>query len=246
MWYKTWFDTEFYHELYDHRDELEANLFIKNIIEYLGVSQGSNVLDLACGRGRHSRELLKYNLKVLGVDLSANSIEFASKFSSENLTFKIGDMRDPQGIDEFDYVFSLFTSFGYFETQADHLKMLTSVYASLKKSGVYLLDFLNANKVREQFSDTDKIGKTEEKNDYIFESVKFIESNAVHKNITIRHKTDKGDVYTFRERVELFSDKDLKQMLVKCGFTIKDVFGDYALTKFNAEKSHRCIVVAEK
>ena len=59
-----WFDTKFYHILYKNRDYKEAELFIENLIDKLKIKKNSKVLDLACGRGRHSIFLNKKGMIV--------------------------------------------------------------------------------------------------------------------------------------------------------------------------------------
>ena len=49
-----WFDSDYYHVLYKNRDYSEARNFIDNIVEYIDLKKGSQILDLACGIGRHS------------------------------------------------------------------------------------------------------------------------------------------------------------------------------------------------
>ncbi|MFN3940966.1 MAG: YkgJ family cysteine cluster protein, partial [Chitinophagales bacterium] len=80
----------------------------------------SKILDLACGKGRHSIYLNQLGYDVTGADLSENSIKEASKFANEKLHFKVHDMRIPFE-EKYDAIFNLFTSFGYFENDADNL-----------------------------------------------------------------------------------------------------------------------------
>lgn len=56
-WYKDWFNSAYYHKLYFHRDEAEAQRFIQKILDYLKPLPESRMLDVACGRGRHARFL---------------------------------------------------------------------------------------------------------------------------------------------------------------------------------------------
>lgn len=87
-WYKEWFDTDFYHILYRERNLKEAELFMKNLTTYLNLPERADVLDLGCGRGRHSVMLKDMGYKVKGFDLSENNIAFARQFESENLSFR--------------------------------------------------------------------------------------------------------------------------------------------------------------
>src|SRR5215218_6106463 len=93
QWFKQWFDSPYYHQLYFNRDEQEAAAFINRLIDKLQPAPGSFMLDVGCGRGRHSRILAARNFDVTGIDLSVASINFANQYESENLHFFQHDMR---------------------------------------------------------------------------------------------------------------------------------------------------------
>ena len=112
-WYRHWFDADFYHQLYGNRNETEAAAFIDALLTELAPEPASIMLDLGCGKGRHSRHLAMKGFRVLGMDLSAASIRAAKKYNSHRLNFIRQDMREPFGNQCFDYVFNFFTSFGY-------------------------------------------------------------------------------------------------------------------------------------
>ena len=69
-WFSSWFDSPYYHILYKERNFREAQIFIDNLTFYLNMDEGSKVLDLACGKGRHSIYLNQLGYDVLGVDLT--------------------------------------------------------------------------------------------------------------------------------------------------------------------------------
>ena len=50
-WFAEWFDTPYYHILYKNRDNHEARVFIKSLVDLLQLPEASSVLDLACGKG---------------------------------------------------------------------------------------------------------------------------------------------------------------------------------------------------
>ena len=145
-WFENWFDSPYYHILYKHRDDNEARYFIDNLCTFLKHSEKSSLLDLGCGKGRHSIYLSEKGFDTTGVDLSKQSIAHAMNFEKENLSFFVHDMRLPFRINYFDVVMNLFTSFGYFESENDNIKTLHSVASSLKKGGHLIIDFLNAEK----------------------------------------------------------------------------------------------------
>ncbi|MEX2485534.1 MAG: class I SAM-dependent methyltransferase [Brumimicrobium sp.] len=238
-WFESWFDTSYYHILYKHRDFKEAEKFISNLLDYLNLPENANCLDLACGKGRHSLFLNKHGLNVTGVDLSKNSIENAKLLEKKGLKFDVHDMRKVYKENEYDVVFNLFTSFGYFDTNEDNLKVLNSVFKMLKQNGLLIIDFMNVYNV------VKKLVKSEQKE---VDGIKFnIERNfdGSHIHKVIRFK-DKSKDFEYIERVQALYFSDFKELLIKSGFLIKDVFGDFSLGKFDKENSKRLIIIAQK
>src|SRR4029077_10954842 len=105
------------HKLYFERGEEEASAFISHLLDHLRPASGSLMLDVACGRGRHSRILAEKGFDTTGIDLAEGSIEWALRYENDHLHFYQHDMRLPFWINYFDYAFNFFTSFGYFRTQ---------------------------------------------------------------------------------------------------------------------------------
>ena len=118
-WYKGWFNSHYYHLLYQHRDDEEAFRFIRSLIDYLQPPAGSFMVDIACGKGRHALQIHNLGNDVVGVDLSPQSIDAANKKAEKGLSFQTGDMRNLPFNNEFDVVVNLFTSFGYFKEEED-------------------------------------------------------------------------------------------------------------------------------
>ena len=147
-WFESWFDTPYYHLLYNNRDYTEAENFITKLTEDLDLPKSSKIIDLACGKGRHSVFLNKMGYDVLGLDLSQQSIDFDKQFENESLQFKVHDMRNPIDSEPVDAVFNLFTSFGYFDSENDDKNVFQSVYNVLKTDGYFVLDYLNAEYVK--------------------------------------------------------------------------------------------------
>lgn len=96
-WFASWFDTSYYHILYDHRNEEEAVFFIQKLIEALQIQPGAKALDLACGKGRHAITLHTFGLEVLGVDLSEKAFLMPKAMQKRdlNLVCMICDFLSP-------------------------------------------------------------------------------------------------------------------------------------------------------
>ena len=112
---------------------------------------GSFILDVACGRGRHSRILAEKGFVVTGIDISFDSIAFAKKSEAENLEFYQHDMRLPFRVNYFDYTFNFFTSFGYFKTRREHDDSIRMIANGLKPDGIFVIDYLNVHYSEDHF-----------------------------------------------------------------------------------------------
>ena len=126
-WYSDWFDSKYYHVLYKNRDNTEAEHFISNLIHFLQPQKEAHILDLACGKGRHSTFLNEMGFRVTGLDLSSNSIQNAIQYENDRLNFAVHDMRNVYSHEEFEYIFNLFTSFGYFNSNVENQKVLCAI-----------------------------------------------------------------------------------------------------------------------
>ena len=238
-WFSSWFDTSYYHTLYKHRDDSEASLFIDNITNYLQLDKGGICWDLCCGKGRHSLYLNKKEFRVIGTDLSEQSILEANKSANNTLEFYTHDMRKLFRANYFDVVFNLFTSFGYFESRQDDLNVFSSIAKSLKPNGLFVFDFLNADFVKNSMIENDS--KTVE--GITFHISKIIENNTIIKNIDFEDNSEK---FHFEERVKLFEKQYFEGLAKDCNLEIINSFGNYQLEKFEVNSSPRLILVLQK
>lgn len=234
QWFESWFNTPYYHILYSDRNYEEAEKFISLLIDDLKLEKGASIVDLACGKGRHSIYLNRLGYDVLGLDLSEQSILHNKQFENETLKFGIHDMREPMEIAPVDAVFNLFTSFGYFDTEEEDRNVFRSVYNAMKPGGYFVLDFLNSSYVLNTLVDNTQI----EKETIVFDISKRIENNFVVKDIKFN---DEGQDFHFFERVKLTTKEQIKAYAEEAGFELVTIWGDYSLNAFEQETSPRCI-----
>ena len=238
-WFATWFDSPYYHILYQSHDDKEARHFIDNMLKPLGLPEGARILDLACGKGRHARYLAEKKFEVTGLDISQASIAYARHFEHEGLAFYQHDMRLPFRINYFDAIVNVFTSFGYFDTDQDHVRALLNVQKGLKPGGMFLLDFFNSEWVRKNL-----VRREEKSLDGIdFELRKSIRHGRVHKRVNF---TTGGRKFVFRERVRLFTRNDFQEMFEATGLKLIKTLGGYDLSPFDVKHSTRLILIAQK
>lgn len=235
-WFEEWFGED-YLRIYQHRDEQEAEHAIELIAANLPGRQIDAVLDLGCGAGRHTRVLFE-RWWTVGLDLSLALLRVARRESPE-APYVRADMRElPFAHQSFDLVVNLFTSFGYFDDDAEHARVLSRVGQAMRPGATFVIDFLNAAQVRRELVPYDERvenGVTIEQRREITADNRFVQ-----KTITLR---EKGKEYI--ERVRLLSAGDLERMLGGAGLTIDRRFGDYGGAEWT-EDSPRTILFASR
>jgi len=238
-WFELWFNSPLYHVLYKNRNQDEAHLFIDNLTSKLNINKAT-ILDLACGKGRHAHYLAEKENNVVGLDLSKESIHYAtSAYTLPNLEFYVHDMRLPFRINYFDYVFNLFTSLGYFDDLNENEKVFESMHIALKENGHILIDFMNAEKV------INNLVSRENKiiDGYTFYIRKEVKEGKIIKSIQIE-KDEK--IWLYKEEVQVLMQHHFHTFLNNTGFTIVNEFGDYHLNPFHPKTSDRYILLAKK
>jgi SAM-dependent methyltransferase len=235
-WYQTWFNTPYYHDLYQHRDLTEARGFIESLCQNLGVNEGEIAIDMACGRGRHAQVLANQGLETLGIDLSPESIAFANQFAHEGLEFRVGNMLEPLQAPPVDWVFNLFTSFGYFENNNENIEVLKAGAENLNSKGVFVLDFLNVKKVIPNLVPIE----TKVLDGVQFDITRTYNGKHIIKDILVK---DAAKEFHFQERVSALDLITIQEMATAAGLQIVDIFGNYDLNEFNASNSDRLILI---
>lgn len=241
-WFEEWFDSPLYEKLYANRDEKEAAELIALLERTLSLRKCSKILDLGCGRGRHSIKLSKKGYQVTGIDLSEQAIatarEKAGALDIEGIRFEVRDMRDPLP-ETFDAVVNLFTTFGYFESDAENASVFDSVGKMLVPGGIFVLDYLNAARVRRAIRPFDEGA---------FHGIhytihRYIKNNAVFKEIEFSGGAIEG-VKKYAERVKLYKRSWFEREMGKRNLAIDHTYGDYKGNDFDPEISDRLLIIS--
>jgi hypothetical protein len=130
----------------------------------------------------------------------------------------------------------LFTSFGYFENDADNLKTLIAIKESLTEHGFAVIDFMNVDQVIANLVPEET--KTVEGIDFHIQ--RYVKDGHIYKEISFE---DKGESYHFTEKVQALTLQDFQTMMEEAGIYLLDIFGDYKLKKFHKTESERLIMI---
>jgi len=237
-WFAEWFDTPYYHILYQNRGEDEARGFIQALVSKLNLAPDASLLDLACGKGRHAITLNSFGFKVLGVDLSLNSITQAKLNENPNLSFDVHDMRQPVKGRTFDAIFNLFTSFGYFDTHEENKQVCESMAKMLAPGGRLVIDFMNAKKIVSDLVPFEK----KRVNDIEFNISREYTGTHIIKTISF---SDKSQKYSYQEKVQAITQEQFMELL-RPYFDVDFTFGSFDLEDFSLNKSERLILIATR
>lgn len=241
-WFTDWFNSSYYHALYQHRDDTEALQFIHNLLAYLKPAPHSVMLDIACGKGRHSKALFDAGFDVVGIDLSPASINAASSMETNGLTFSCHDMRETFRKNYFDYAFNFFTSFGYFNSDEEHQLAIHAMSNNLKEGGTLVIDYLNVGIVDPALD----IATETQIDGFNFQIKKWQDPLFLYKEIKVIDAITQEELGIFEEKVRKYTLQNFMDFMQKAGLTIIATFGNYQLDPFSPENADRLIIVAQK
>lgn len=241
-WFEKWFDSPLYEWLYANRDEEEAARLIDLLEETMDLHHCESVLDLGCGRGRHSISLNERGYRVVGLDLSESAIRTARRKAEEknleNIRFEVRDMRKPLP-ERFDAVLNLFTTFGYFHDDRENARVFDSVASMLEPDGVFVIDFLNAPLVRRTYRKKDS-GEYE---GIHYQIRRYIEEDMIFKEITFSGDRLEEDRH-YAERVKLYTLDWFREELGRRDMHIEQVYGNYEGGDYDPDGSSRLLMIA--
>jgi SAM-dependent methyltransferase len=238
-WFRNWFDSPYYHLLYQYRDEQEARLFLDHILNYLQLPAGADILDIPCGKGRHALYLQSLGFNVSGMDLSPANISLAQSVAGNKAAFSVHDMRQQFGSNIYDCIFNLFTSLGYFKWEHENLQVIQNLATALKPGGNLIIDFFNPKKISSSLYPESII----EAEGIQFHIKRSLVKNRVVKQIQFEHQQRK---YHFEEHVMLISRERFSVWFKMAGLKTEAVFGSYKLDEYNEATSERLIFLLKK
>jgi SAM-dependent methyltransferase len=237
--------------------------FVLNKIENKG-----QVLDLACGNGRHSIRLRKKGYNVIGLDSSRRLLEKGKfKASQESLNFPVvlGDVRFiPFRSDVFSAVISMDASLGYLRSESEDLQSLREVCRILGNKGAFLVDLFNGNRLEQRYGKKSflnslgnvfsQIARFRYLNAFFrwreYPSFFLLQRRYVNNEKKLietwffrNKKTNQITIY--RHIIRLYNLQLLQNILKNAGLDQIKTFGNYEGQEHNQE-SARLIVIAQK
>jgi 2-polyprenyl-3-methyl-5-hydroxy-6-metoxy-1,4-benzoquinol methylase len=239
-WFKEWFASEEYLNLYKHRDDQDAEKLLKLILNSVKIPKGAKVLDAACGSGRHSLSLARKGFDVTGFDLSRVLLDIAKENTAEeglDIQFINADIREVTFCKKFDLIINLFTSFGYFDTERENFAFIHNSPEWLKPGGFFAFDYLNKEYLLSNYQPyTERVV-----DDKVFKEKRYIENSRIIKEIRIEQPD--GLVRKFTESVKLYDKDKILEEFENAGFELEYIYGDYDGNNYFSDTSERLILI---
>jgi ubiquinone/menaquinone biosynthesis C-methylase UbiE len=213
-----------------------------------------NVLDLACGVGRHSLIFAAQGFNVTGLDFSKPYLREARKAARKaghDIRFVHGDIRHLRqhfAFGGFDLVVSMFNSFGYFRHRRDDFRVLKEVYRTLAPGGALVLNTLNGEGVARRLKQPKSIGHEPLPNVIMIDAAQYDvrkkETNTQWTIVDARRARAKVVRHSFRQNI--YSHPELKRLLRAAGFEVERTWGQLEGGRFDPRTSWSQTIVARK
>ena len=202
---------------------------------------------MGCGAGRHSLGLAALGHQVTGLDYSASLVASAARgarAAGVPARFVQGDMRRLKFRGRFDAVINLFTSFGYFDTAAEDLRVLRGVRRALKPGGVFLIDVLNRAWLLRHFTPTFWQKTPEGEVLRAFNRLSFEPKSSRLSNRRTLHLKGGGKRETFL-KFKVYDLRDLRGLLDGAGLEFRRAWGGFD-GRAHGKDTFRLIVLARR
>ena len=206
------------------RDE-DAEPLALGAMRLAGCEPPADVLDAACGYGRHARVLAGAGYCVVGLDRSPVLLAEARRRSegAEWPNWVQGDYRElPFAAASFDVVVNLFTSFGFFGDEGD-LQALTEFRRVLRHERMLVLETLHRDRLLANFQAQD----WEELPDGALRlERRAFDSVSGACEVALTHWPKSGEPVTVTYRLRVYTPGELDRIAREAGFTELEFYGD--------------------
>jgi SAM-dependent methyltransferase len=245
---KVWFENEaFWRESYafmfpDTRIAEATHQMAKALA--LTAPFAKTVLDLCCGPGRCAIALAKQGLSVTGVDRTKYLLDKArgrARKEGVRVEWIQEDMKNFVRNDAYDLALSMFTSFGYFESRDEDLRVLKNIYTSLRPGGQVLIELLGKENLARIFQPS--LAETAPDGAILVQRPEILDGwSRVRNTWTIIRN---GNARQFTIELNLYSGQELRERLERAGFEDVRLYGNLEGEPYGPEAS-RLIVVGRK
>lgn len=215
------------------------------VLASMELPAGAQLLDVGCGYGRHAMEMAARGYHVVGLDLSLPLLVRGGEEAHRRgltINFVRGDMRELDFDNQFDGAYCLFSTFGYFDDDANK-QTVANIGRALRPGGKLVLEVLNRDYL---ISDLPTRVWWEGEGCVVLEEVDFnYFASRVHVNRSVVF--DDGRQVEQEFSLRAYALHEIGRVLHGAGFRVLEVSGGYQVRgRFFGNQSRHLVVVAEK
>jgi len=229
--------------------------FIERSVSWMAphfqIKQGTRILDFGCGPGLYAARLAKLGAKVIGVDFSRTSIEYASKVAADeqlDIQYVHQNYLDFETADRFDIALMIMCDLCAL-SPAQRRKMLARFHHLLVSGGTVLLDVYSLDAFEQR--DENVIyglnlldGFWSDQDYYVFQNTfKYEEEKVVLDKYTIVEADRTRTVYNW---LQYFSRESLQKEFEQAGFAVHSMYADVAGTPYNGSTDEFAVVAVKQ
>ena len=214
----------------------------ENIIKYGELKPGAKIMDIPCGNGRLTIELASRGYCMTGVDITEPLMEIGRRHAAgKNLEINWAnrDMREIDMENEFDAVFCMGGSFGFFDDDGN-AAFVSAVSRSLRPGGKFIFEAHIAESLLPKLRDRDWF----EVDDIIVLDNRHydLDQGTINSEWTLI----RGDKYEkLDSSIRIYTYRELRRLLEDAGLKIFAAYDAKTMEKFEA-RSSLLFMVAEK
>ena len=226
QWYESLFEN--YAQKYDKECFVQGTLGECDFIEQeINRDKSLKIIDIGCGTGRHSIELVKRGYQITGIDLSESQLKRAREKAKEQgveIDFQKHDARDLPFKGEFDLAIMLCEGgFSLMETDEMNFEILKNATKVLNDKGKLIFTTLNGlfplfHSVKEFYKSVAKEGSAECKG-CSFNLMTFRDHN------TTVFEDDTGNKKELKCNERYYVPSEITWLLKTLGYKKIDIFG---------------------
>ena len=243
-WYEKFFNEDYVRLYTPFLSPARTEQDVAAIIKLLHLQPGNRVLDLCCGYGRHALELARYGCQVTGQDLSPRLLEQARTSAAEQklqVHWLQSDMRTIPFENEFDVIINMFTSFGYFDSDEEDLKVLQQITKALKPGGFFLLETIHQARVIRTSASNSIIRYPD---GLIVLEERHVDLLTSHNNVRITLLYPDGRRTEHHQSIRVYTLTELAKMLRAAGLELTTYYGGLDGSALNIES--RLVLISQK
>ncbi|HYW30718.1 MAG TPA: methyltransferase domain-containing protein [Gemmatimonas sp.] len=197
------------------------------LLDLLELPSGARVLDCPCGQGRHAHLLAEAGFDVDGLDYSEELLAVArARGTSRRLRYTQGDMRrlPAKWNGRFDAVLNLFTSFGFFDSPLDDLRVIEGFARALKPGGVLVWQGGSRDGVMARFLARDWWSTAD---GTVFGQERRFDPLSGFLDITSTWRGPRGNGER-AHRIRLYTASELAARMRECGLVVEQAFDGWS------------------